>query len=89
MALTHLNRSPSYLSQTPYSYCFRIRIPNDLQTLFGKKELRYSLKTGYLSEAKFKARLMAGQVQKLFRYMRRDTHIMTELTTEELDEIIK
>lgn len=32
---------------------------------------------------------MAGQVQKLFRYMRKDTRIMTKLTIEELAEIIK
>ena len=89
MALAHLNRSPSYLSKTPYSYGFRIRIPLDLQPQIGKKELRYSLKTGYLSEAKSKARLMAGQVQQLFRTMRRETRIMTELTTEQIDEIIK
>ena len=83
MAQSPLNCSPSYLCKTPYSYCFRIRIPWDLQDRIGKKELRYSLKTGYLPEAKSKARLMAGQVQRLFRHMRKGTTIMTGLSTEE------
>ena len=46
--------SPSYLIRNRYSYCFRLHVPADLQVYIGKKELRYSLRTGYLSEAKFK-----------------------------------
>jgi len=62
--------SPSYLVRNPHSYCFRLKVPPDLQRYVGKKELRYSLKTGYLSEAKFKARIMAGGAQLLFRKVR-------------------
>jgi hypothetical protein len=59
--------SPSYLVRNHYSYCFRLHVPADLQVYVGKKELRYSLRTGYLSEAKFKARFNAAGVQLLFR----------------------
>ncbi|MFC1812486.1 DUF6538 domain-containing protein [Thermodesulfobacteriota bacterium] len=45
---------------------FRIKVPKDLQTQVGKKELRYSLRTGYIGLAKPKARLFAGQIQKLY-----------------------
>jgi hypothetical protein len=45
-------------------------VPADLQVYVGKKELRYSLQTGYLSEAKFKARFYATGVQLLFRRLR-------------------
>jgi hypothetical protein len=48
--------SPSYLIRNQYSYCFRLQVPADIQNYLGKKELRYSLKTGYLSLAKSKAR---------------------------------
>ena len=48
---------------------FRIRIPDDLRLYFaGKTEIKRSLQTGYLSDAKYKTRLIAGQVQRLFRY---------------------
>jgi hypothetical protein len=33
-----------------YSYCFRLKVPPDLQTAFARKELRYSLRTLYLNE---------------------------------------
>ncbi len=41
-----LSKSPHYLIRNPHSYCFRVNVPKDLQQLVGKKELRYSLKTG-------------------------------------------
>jgi hypothetical protein len=62
--------SPSYLVRNQYSYCFRLHVPADLQVYIGKKELRYSLQTGYLSEAKFKARLFAASIQLLFKRLR-------------------
>ncbi len=62
-----LQHSPSYLIKNPYSYCFRMIVPKDLQPTIAKKELRYSLGTGNLSAAKTKARYVAGQVQQLFR----------------------
>ena len=59
-----ISRSPSYLVKNPFSFCFRINVPKDLQAYVGRKELRYSLKTGYLSDAKHKARIIAGQIQQ-------------------------
>ncbi len=46
-----------------------MKVPQELQLYFGKKELRYSLKTGYLGDAKFKARYLAGNIQQLFVYL--------------------
>jgi hypothetical protein len=65
------SKSPNYLVRNPYSYCFRMTVPKDLQKVVGKKELRYSLKTGYLNDAKYKARILAGQVQRLFQHLRK------------------
>ena len=60
--------SPTYLLHTPYSYYFRIKIPDDLRLHFnGRTEIKRSLETGYLAEAKYKARVVAGQIQRLFR----------------------
>ena len=57
---------PTYLVRNPYSYCFRMNVPKDLYSLIGRKELRYSLKTGDIGTARYKARLIAGHVQQLF-----------------------
>jgi hypothetical protein len=40
-----------------------MKIPRGLRPIFRKTELRYSLKTGYLGQAKSQARLMAGLLQ--------------------------
>ena len=87
--------SPSYLFQSPYSYYFRIRIPDDLRLHFaGKTEIKRSLQTGYLSDAKYKARLLAGQVQRLFRYLHgKEANAMTakkysKLTDDLLNDIV-
>ena len=45
-------KSPNYRFRSPYSYCFRLIVPKDLQPYIGKNELRYSLKTGYIGLAK-------------------------------------
>jgi len=66
--MNRISRSPNYLVWNSYSYCFRIRVPKDIQHCIDKKELRYSLKTGYLSLAKSKARLLSFQVM-VFRTM--------------------
>jgi len=82
-----ISRSPSYLVRTPYTYCFRMFVPKDLQRYVGKKELRYSLKTGYLGPAKQKARYLAGQVQSIFRILRKGG-IMANLSDDQVKELV-
>ena len=62
-----------------------MKVPSDLQCAIRKKELRYSMRTGYLSEAKFKARVLAAGVQMLFRRLRELTTM--KLTDEQITEI--
>ncbi|MFO7559861.1 MAG: site-specific integrase, partial [Desulfobacterales bacterium] len=87
--MTQIKRSPSYLIQNPYSYCFRMTVPRDIQPVLGKKELRYSLKTGYLSEAKIKSRLLAGQTQLIFQKIRVGDSDLMELSKTDIQELIK
>jgi hypothetical protein len=47
----------SFLVRNPYTYCFRMNVPKDLQSRIGKKDLRYSLRTGYLGIAKHKLQI--------------------------------
>lgn len=83
-----ITKSPSYLVRNPYTYCFRMNIPKDLQRYVGKKELRYSLRTGYLGPAKQKARLLAGQVQRLFIFLRKGNSALMKLSDNQIQEII-
>ena len=54
--------SPNYLVRNQYSFCFRFKVPINLQKFFGLKEIRYSLKTDCKTGAGQKARLLAGQI---------------------------
>lgn len=82
-----VQRSPSYLSRNKYSYYFRIRVPDDMRSYFVQKELRYSLKTGYLGTAKPKAMLMAGLCLNLFDTLRKDENVM-KLSRQEIQVIV-
>jgi hypothetical protein len=86
--MRQINKSPTYLIRNSYSYCFRMIIPKDLQPAFGKKELRYSLKTGYLGVAKQKARYIAGQVQSIFRILRKGSYAMVNLSEDQVKKLV-
>ena len=84
-----ISRSPFYLVRNPYSYCFRMFVPEDLQSYIGRKELRYSLKTGYLGIAKHKARVIAGQVQLIFKFLRKGNKSLEKLSDHQIQEIVQ
>jgi len=86
---TQIGRSPSFLVPNPYFSCFRMFIPKDLQRYVGKKEFRYSLKTGCLIIAKYKARLMAGQVQRVFKFLRKGKSSFMMLSDNQIQEMIQ
>lgn len=77
-------RSPNYLSRNHYSYCFRMKVPKDLWGILTKKELRYSLKTGNLSKAKPMARFIAGNIQLVFRRIRKGEVETMNITAEQV-----
>ena len=52
--------------------------------------MRFSLKTGYVSEAKDKAQVIAGQIKHLFMALRKDRFgNMAKLTDKKLNEIVR
>ncbi len=87
--MTSLTYTPSYLIKNPYSFYFRIKVPKDLQSTLSKKELRYSLKTGNLSKAKNKARLLAGKVHLFYRDIRKGFLIDMNLSDLQIQDMIK
>jgi integrase len=84
-----LNKSPHYLIRNPHSYCFRVNVPKDLQRLVGKKELRYSLKTGYVGLARVKAQIVAAQVHQVFVCLRKGRRKLADLTDEKIQELVQ
>ena len=58
--------SSTYSYHTPSGYIFRLRIPKDLQLIVGKTEFRYSLRSGFLREAKVKAQAI-GQYDRIYK----------------------
>ncbi len=85
--MSRISRSPSYLIRNTHSYCFRIRIPQDLHNIIGKKELRYSLKTGYLGVAKSRARVLAVISHELFSKIR-EVLALSGLTDQDITRLI-
>jgi hypothetical protein len=87
MKISPSRYAPSYLVRNPYSYCFRIAVPVDLQSAIGKKELRYSLHTGYLREAKTKASAIATRIKGIFVMLRKGEGNLTDLTDEKIKQL--
>jgi hypothetical protein len=63
-------------------------VPRDLQHAIGKKELRYSLKTGYIGIAKLKARHVASQVQLIFVQLRKGRFDLSKLTDRNIKDLV-
>jgi integrase len=54
----------------------------------GKRELRYSLKTGTIGVAKRKARFLAGKVQFIFQLLQRGWQGMGDLTQDQIQQLV-
>jgi hypothetical protein len=63
-------------------------VPKDLQKFVGKRELRYTLRTGYAGIARQKARFVAGKVHFIFRTLRRGATALIKLTDDQIKELI-
>ena len=83
-----LGKSPSCIIRNPYSYCFRMKVPIDIQGWIGKKELRYTLKTGRLGIAKQKSRYLAGQIQAIFKVLRKGDFVIVNLSADQVRELV-
>jgi integrase len=81
-------KSPCYLVRNPYSFCFRMIVPKDLRKFVGKTELRYTLRTGNLKDAKHKAKLLAGQVQLIFRCLRKERQALGKLSDDQIKQLV-
>jgi len=65
------NPSPSYVLSRPSGRYFRMVVPPDLVPIVGLRKIRYSLRNGFISTAKYRARRIGGFVQYLFQNFKR------------------
>ena len=82
------NHSPSYLVHQNSAYCFRLTVPPDIRPIVGIREIRYSLRTGFLGEAKSRARRMVGFAQEVFEKIRTGAY-MPELKDAEIQALLR
>ena len=82
----------SYLVQNKSGYYFRIVVPPSVRILVGLREIKRSLQTGVLSVAKDRARIIAGKVRQLFRWLNDKIvggeEMGAELDSEKVNQII-
>jgi hypothetical protein len=64
-------------------------VPTDLHDVVGKKELRYSLRTGSIGTARLKARYLAGSFQLVFNQLRKDCATLKKLSAEHIQGIVQ
>jgi len=83
-------KSPSYLILRSGTWHFRKIVPRKYRKLLGDlKELRVSLKTGLLREARIKAFKIAFNSYKIFRTAQNNCFIMKKLDKKEIRSLIK
>ena len=75
----HIRRSPSYLLLQGTIYYFRYAFPENLRQRFKTREIRLSLRTGFILEARTIARLLRAYLDELLMNKKDET-----LTREEL-----
>ena len=75
----------SYMVKRGASYSFRIAVPKELQPLLQAKELKRSLQTSHLYEAKERSTILLSSVRELFRIISMSHH----MNMEEIQEITR
>ncbi len=82
--------SSCYLIRNPYSYCVRVVVPADLRKKIGKTELRYSLRTVSLGEAKKRAHSISAFIFELFLKIRRngDMEKFREISPDDIKKMV-
>jgi hypothetical protein len=69
MTVRNRTSSPHFVVHQPHSYCFRMVAPPKNRPQLGRVELRYTLHTSSLSQAKARARTIAAYVFDLFHQL--------------------
>ena len=80
--------SKNYLLATPANWFFRRKVPPDLRNIFGRRELKVSLKTGSKQTALKRARVLAYKTDLIFETLRGSTMAGERIDIPGLTELI-
>lgn len=67
---------------------FRISVPYSLREVFNKSEIRYSLRTSYLRQARTRSLFLASRIKSIFEYAKKAISMDIELNRNELNELL-
>lgn len=85
---TIISKSPSYLSLKGGIYYIRVSVPTALRPVLQKGEIKKSLRTGYLKQARTKAGKLAVIIQSLFDTLKqREMNFMADLTLSQVQQL--
>lgn len=79
---------PQYIERKNNRFYFRRRIPHDVAAMLGKKELRLSLKTGYISNARRQATRLSFHLDRFIFQLREDLPHMQDLTDKQIQQLL-
>lgn len=77
-------RSSPYLERRSTKYWFRLSVPKDLRVVFGRTQIRLSLRTSDYQQAKIRSSILSGKVLELYARARGGEIV----TREELEAVI-
>ncbi|MCE1227407.1 MAG: site-specific integrase [Geobacteraceae bacterium] len=80
--------SKSYLLATPANWFFRRKVPDELRTVLGRRELKVSLQTGSKQTALKRARVLAYKTDLIFETLRGSTMAGERIDIPGLTELI-
>lgn len=84
--MTGISRGATHLYRQGNTYYFRYAVPADLRETLGRRELLYSLETGYLKSARCKARILATKATEIFNAIRAGEH--SAMSKEEIRDFL-
>lgn len=67
---------------------FRISVPNSLQALFCRKEIRYSLRTPYFRQARIRSMFLASKIKNIFEYAKKAISMSIEIDRDKLYKLL-
>lgn len=85
-----IGKAPSHLVKHRHTFYFRYSVPKDIKPVLNRTEIRLSLKTSYLTDARAKARRLSVIVDGYVREIRKGkSGLMSELTDQKIREIVQ
>lgn len=88
---SHIRRSPSYLFLQGTIYYFRYVFPEEMKRRFNLREIRLSLRTGFILEARTNARQLRAYLEELLMKKKDETLTRADIRTKlaaKLEELL-